>query len=1384
MYTTTQQVNLDWNVVNGEIFDNYGEIFENYGVSIAVRWWGAGSVSASGSSVYYEEYCWFNDDWPNFGWECYNVPVYNYYYSNPLWVNPISGGTVASPPRACGSGSGTLSLLNGPGPVVRWESSTNLNTWVPISNTSTTLTYSGVTTTTHYRAVTNPGCTAYSTVASVIIDPVSVGGTVSPAGTVCTTGNVVSVTLSGHSPSIMRWEVNTGGGWAHVNTTANPLSYTLSAESTQIRAWVQSGSCPGVASTAVTFNRAPPMPTYTASTDPGPVTLTRGTPPANVVWYWQGSNPGGISTANSALTYEVNESDYYYLRARNSAGCWSSPYGQSVVVTAPPCQITGPRTGCATQTYHFSTDCNPTGSWSVNGGNVGSGPSLEYYFGSPGTYSIAYTYTETLEPEIPGYSEQVTLSTSISVVIGNSITPTITSNRPGYCDSDPNTTVQLSVANPVAGVTYQWTSTPAGYTGTGTSLTATNVVNPTTFNVTATNTSCSVTTSFLFDVAKTQSQPSVSNTQPYHKRLLEYSGYNLGNHYWQSTTSGQSTANPLGIPFYATANGTYSVRRYYPSANCWTNPLSVSVTLQNFTPPLPTVRQILEPGYTEIYFFDDDRQHILTFADYFWVTGASSTTIVQQYNEGLVTKGSRIQQSGTYYLRGRDKDTGTWGPALTVTITVRPDNSINSITTRQFDGTAAEVTVAESKAYFDERGRSLQTQTKNLAQNAVLAAQGFEDKQERSVGSTLAAPIGTSDFRFAPFFALAPDGSSYSARHFDEPSNRNNPTPLDETVPGTLGYYYSSRNPDATVPKTQFPYSRVDFYEDGTGEARKAAAPGNQFRMGQGKEKLSNSFPIHNELNHYLSKRSIFIPGITTSVSTLFRGGVQQVVRDENGRYAISISDKNGKTLLTARAGSASNNVLAVTNTVTADAAAPLVYFYLLHDQAITVSGGVSQLENLVTNTTFSYTGSTLPAGFYRLKRQSGTTTLTYTNYYLDVAYQFYDDAGRLVCSLSPNGFEAMQKRGISDITQLDKTNYVYNHQGWLLSQTETDAGESKYMYRRDGKIRFSENALQRQRGRFSYTHYDALGRPIQSGEYKASTEVFNSAALKSKLEFASQAIWADGDVTDWIKTTYDLPDNGTAGLPSLSLPNLFQENQPYEQTFMRGAVSTTENANIKTWYSYDELGRVKWMIQKPKALSRVFILEYEYDFLGNVLKVAQRSVEGGAQRERFYHHYEYDRDKRLTKAYTSLDGVNRTLQASYLFYVHGPLKRIELATNLQGIDFVYNIHGWLTQINHPNDSHVDNDPGKDSPVSNGMRKDVFGMLLDYYERSLSPSGVTSMQTPEQYHKIPSLDGVMNPNMEVALSIDPISLYKSSMRQVMTSFQEFGAGNRETGRMD
>lgn len=139
----------------------------------------------------------------------------------------------------------------------------------------------------------------------------------------------------------------------------------------------------------------------------------------------------------------------------------------------------------------------------------------------------------------------------------------------------------------------------------------------------------------------------------------------------------------------------------------------------------------------------------------------------------------------------------------------------------------------------------------------------------------------------------------------------------------------------------------------------------------------------------------------------------------------------------------------------------------------------------------------------------------------MDVSYQFYDLAGRLLVSVSPNGVKQLTT-GVA-WADIDKTTYQYNYRGWLLSMTEPDAGRTEYMYRSDGKIRFSQNALQRERNRFSYTHYDELGRPIESGEYKG-TEVFNSASLKAKLELPDQTIWSGSDVTDWVKTYYDEP--------------------------------------------------------------------------------------------------------------------------------------------------------------------------------------------------------------------------------------------------------------------
>lgn len=174
-------------------------------------------------------------------------------------------------------------------------------------------------------------------------------------------------------------------------------------------------------------------------------------------------------------------------------------------------------------------------------------------------------------------------------------------------------------------------------------------------------------------------------------------------------------------------------------------------------------------------------------------------------------------------------------------------------------------------------------------------------------------------------------------------------------------------------------------------------------------------------------------------------------------------------------------------------------------------------------------------------------------------------------------------------------------------------------------------------------------------------------------------------------------------------------------------------------------------MAQKPNALDRCFIATYSYDFLGNVIEVMNGSYKSGNLMFPFYHHYDYDQDRRLSKVHTSVDGFTHKVRASYEYYLHGPLKRVELGDQIQGIDFVYNIHGWLTQINHPEGGS--NDPGEDGEAGDhgAVKPDVFGMILDYYESSLEGvfqvSSILNTNKPQFFHKIPSTNDKEKPSL-------------------------------------
>ncbi|HET6245367.1 MAG: gliding motility-associated C-terminal domain-containing protein [Bacteroidetes bacterium] len=168
-----------------------------------------------------------------------------------ITVNPLSvGGTISGTTTVCGNtNSGTLTLSGNTGSVQRWESSINNGTtWDIIVNTTTTQNYSNLPTTTWYRAnLMNGVCAAaYSDTAIITFAPATDPGILSADATVCSGTNTGTLTLSGYSGTIIRWEfsINGGGSWSNIANTTDSHVYNNLTTTTSFRALVQNGSCP------------------------------------------------------------------------------------------------------------------------------------------------------------------------------------------------------------------------------------------------------------------------------------------------------------------------------------------------------------------------------------------------------------------------------------------------------------------------------------------------------------------------------------------------------------------------------------------------------------------------------------------------------------------------------------------------------------------------------------------------------------------------------------------------------------------------------------------------------------------------------------------------------------------------------------------------------------------------------------------------------------------------------------------------------------------------------------------------------------------------------------------------------------------------------------
>jgi RHS repeat-associated protein len=236
----------------------------------------------------------------------------------------------------CTSGTGLPVALSGSQSSFYYQLKKNgANSGTAIAGTGSALSWANQTAGTYTVAAQySDGTCAITMPGSAVItaDAVTVGGTVSSAE-VYGTGNV-TLTLSGQTGSVVRWEQYNGSTWTTITNTATSYTYNYTTTGAkQLRAVVKSGTCAQVNSNAGTVTTyATPALSLTGSNtlSYGDTTLVKTTPATYNTYQWI-RNGVDIAGATQA-TYVANEPGTYTLRVKGSATAptYTTPTGVAV----------------------------------------------------------------------------------------------------------------------------------------------------------------------------------------------------------------------------------------------------------------------------------------------------------------------------------------------------------------------------------------------------------------------------------------------------------------------------------------------------------------------------------------------------------------------------------------------------------------------------------------------------------------------------------------------------------------------------------------------------------------------------------------------------------------------------------------------------------------------------------------------------------------------------------------------------------------------------------------------------------------------------------------------------------------------------------------------
>ncbi|WP_083547372.1 DUF6443 domain-containing protein [Chryseobacterium polytrichastri] len=380
---------------------------------------------------------------------------------------------------------------------------------------------------------------------------------------------------------------------------------------------------------------------------------------------------------------------------------------------------------------------------------------------------------------------------------------------------------------------------------------------------------------------------------------------------------------------------------------------------------------------------------------------------------------------------------------------------------------------------------------------------------------------------------------------------------------------------------------------------------------------------------------------------------------------------------------------------------------------SLLVLSGSCPANTLYKSTVTDEDGSTA----VEFKNKKGQTILVRKNDGTQNAdtYYIYDKYGHLAYVIPP----LASKSGLVDQTTLDNLCYQYRHDesNRLVEKKIPGKGWEYMVYDKADRLVMSQDANMKPSGKWMFVKYDKFSRVLYTGtaavgaqfirrqvqdavDYypsvgipiyeERSTSGFTNSGMQV---YYSNNAYPMGSLYDKILSVnyYDTYPQGTPAVPAQVLGQdiLPQDTQGSNvSTKSLPTASYVKNIEDDSWTKnyiwYDTKGRAVGA-HSINHLGGYTKTESELDFAGAVKQTKAYHKRLNTDTEKVITQtYEYDSQNRLLVHKHQVDSQPQELLAVNTYNELSQLVNKKVGNNLQSIDYVYNIKGWMTKVNDP----------------------------------------------------------------------------------------------------